>query len=530
VVLFDGAKRRIEQVGLEYAFEGAGEAGRRSAETMRARKLTRAAAIKEGLLEEFEARYVSAYDGTAVLEYRESRGKPDGTLIGEMGHGNHAWHFDPRCFGQVMLSYATTLESGFATDGAESVTLIGKEIVEGGAAWHVEVKWPSYTADYWISVANPEWLLKKAVMGDVVVSRFDPKRPRDPLPIETVETARDGAVIRYRRLTSQYNIPVDPEFCTLASLGMARGTEVTDVRVHRRIGYWDGKGLSQDLPKKGEVAEEEGGLTLRDRMSFLKHEPESERGFEAATWIFSNTPDGEEVAKAGKALIDHHLANTNLFAIAERLEELRPRCQKDLLRGILEKNPVAEIRCRACFSLAITFRDEADFGLKKKETAEARGYFQRVIAEFSKAGLEAVDKVFKSQKAIKEIDTLWVGKAAPDFAAKTVTGEMFKLPNFSGRVVVLFFRTWGGNDLEWHQKLNVKFAPRGVQFVDVVCNKEIKYPVEWPTILDGDRGPIADLFMVRSWTSTFILGKDGKIRARDLGWDLEKGIEAALLE
>jgi RNA polymerase sigma factor (sigma-70 family) len=528
LAVFDGSKRRIEQIGNEYAYVGSGSAGEHSAQMIKERKLNRGEAMQAGFLEEFEARYVSSYDGAAVLEYRERGGKPDGTTIAEVNDGPLAMHFDQRCLG-LRLSGNSTVESALGLNHAIKPTLTGQEMVEGTPTWHIESKWnDDVPAEYWVSVAQPERLLKHAMLGEVFVSRYSNDKPRDPLPIEVIAIDRH-AVRRLTRGATQYNIPVDPALFTLAGLGMPRGTSVSDRRSHRQIGYWTGDGLSGDLPKKGEGESAQiSGLSLRERISFLETEPESERGFEAATWILLNTPDGEEVAKAGKALIDHHLRNTNLFSVAERLETLRPRCQKELLKGILQKNPVAEIRCRACFSLAMTLRDEAEYGVKKKETGEARTYFQRVITEFSKAGNEGFDKARKSEKAIREMDTVWDGCAVPNFEAKTVAGESFKLADYSGRVVVIFFRTGGGFDFEWHQKLHAKFAPKGVQFVDIVCEKSINTPVEWPMILDGNYGTIGELFMIREWTSAFVIGKDGRINARNLLWDLDKGIEAAL--
>jgi hypothetical protein len=39
--------------------------------------------------------------------------------------------------------------------------------------------------------------------------------------------------------------PIPPETWTLTGLNLPAGTPVSDLRIHKRIGYWDGKGLSK---------------------------------------------------------------------------------------------------------------------------------------------------------------------------------------------------------------------------------------------------------------------------------------------
>jgi hypothetical protein len=51
------------------------------------------------------------------------------------------------------------------------------------------------------------------------------------------------------RRNTRYDVPIEPKAFTLAGLGMPVGTPVVDVRIHQRIGYWNAKNLSVNLPR-----------------------------------------------------------------------------------------------------------------------------------------------------------------------------------------------------------------------------------------------------------------------------------------
>src|SRR5437764_12157622 len=80
-------------------------------------------------------------------------------------------------------------------NGAKSIELAGKEMVEGIPAWHVQVR-SKYDAllDFWIDVARPTRVLKHASGRNFVVSKYDDANPRDPIPTEaTMMDFRTGS-------------------------------------------------------------------------------------------------------------------------------------------------------------------------------------------------------------------------------------------------------------------------------------------------------------------------------------------------
>ncbi len=130
---------------------------------------------------------------------------------------------------------------------------------------------------------------------------------------------------RFMRSNSHFNVTIDPASFTLAGLGMQVGTDVSDNRIHRRIGYWTGAGLSEDLPPT-KSAEPQFAPNLAELLAELENAPGSPEALEAATWIRLNSPDGPEVEKAAEVILKEHSRNTNLASLCKELERVRHRC------------------------------------------------------------------------------------------------------------------------------------------------------------------------------------------------------------
>ena len=241
------------------------------------------------------------------------------------------------------------------------------------------------TLEFWIDVAQPARLLKQSVGNDFALSKYDEANPRDPIPAEvtTMTSHENGALVfstHFVRSNAQFNVTIDPAAFTLAGLGMAVGTPVTDIRIHRSIGYWTGTGLSESLPRK--QTEPQTPPNLADLQDLLEYHAASPEALQAATWILLNTPDGPEVEQAADVILREHTCNTNLVYLCTELGRVRHRCSRKLLEAFLKNNPSADVRGTACFTLATLLKDEAKYGENKKATAEATKQFERVIAEF----------------------------------------------------------------------------------------------------------------------------------------------------
>ncbi len=141
-------------------------------------------------------------------------------------------------------------------------------------------------------------------------------------------------------------------------------------------------------------------------------------------------------------------------------------------------------------------------------------------------------------------DVLGAGATAPDFRATQLDGEELGLSELRGKVVLLdFWATWCvlcrqelPNLLEFQRTLAAggELVIVGVS-VDEDADAARRFVdsrgIGWPQIAQGlaTRGPIATLYNVCSTPTSFVIGRDGRIRARDLfGADLRAELERAL--
>src|SRR5437867_1407378 len=203
-----------------------------------------------------DAHYATAYDGTAMLRF-DSEG---GTTINDPTKGV-GYVFDPRILGlHAALVPTMTVENCVASTKAQAVRMIGKESVGRVEAWHVRVQSKSdETSDFWIDAHRPYRVVKHS-RGQrfVVASKFDDANPNDPIPTEVKRLEYKNAIpfweTRMTRRNARFNGPIDPRAWTLAGLGMPVGTAVVDLRIHRRIGYWNGSGLSKEPQPKSSAS------------------------------------------------------------------------------------------------------------------------------------------------------------------------------------------------------------------------------------------------------------------------------------
>lgn len=543
--LFAGSKLRSEQFGHEYSYAYAEDEAQQADIRQRADRLDRDAAVRAGLLKRFESHHALIYDGSALMDYWEKDGKPDGTTIVDPSRGTSSFIFDPRCLGlTTVVSMRSAVESCLGYTGAKSIALLGEELVEGLPAWHVRVQ-SKYgeTLDFWIEVAHPEQLLRHARGANVTVSKYDQANARDPIPTEvTTMNLRNGApssTARFLRTQARFNLPVAPSSFTLAGLGMQVGTPVTDVRISRRIGYWTGVGLSDNLPRKT-GPEPQPAPHLDEMLALLEDYPGAPEALAAATWILLNTPDGPEVAKAAEVIQQEHTRDTNLVSLCEELERMRPRCAKPLLAAILKDNPSTEVRGTACLTLATLYKAESQYGQNKSATAEAEKHFERVVTQFGQVTRPGGAKLAETaQRERSELRRLTIGQPAPEIEGEDLDGRPLKLSDYHGKVVVLTFWWAGYHEAPEHVKLVERMAGKPFAFLGVYGDVELakgqaevkKYGLTWPSFRDPPGGAIATTWNVQGWPNLWVLDRQGLIRYRGLrGSDLVQAVEKLLAE
>ena len=182
--VFDGEHRRFESRAREYSYVMTGpDAAKVTDAKIAELGLDQEAAVQAGLLTGFESHHVTAYDGSALLDYWSGDGQTD---IRDPAKGSGSYVFDPRILGLTpALSPTSTVEGCLAYGDAKAVNFAGKETVEGIATWHVSVlsKW-NMNCDFWIDASHPSHVVKCQYSGDTVISKFDATNHQDPIPID----------------------------------------------------------------------------------------------------------------------------------------------------------------------------------------------------------------------------------------------------------------------------------------------------------------------------------------------------------
>ncbi len=251
-VVFDGEKRRFEQLQRESAYVSTNEA------FVDAKRLELNgdddALAQMGLIRFQDAHYRTVYDGKELIRFDPRQD----TTIDDPARGSVTYIFDPRTFGLAdNLSIGSPIEDFFGYRTAQSIALVGKETVGIIAAWHIRVRVAdSWRYEFWIDVNHPTHVIKEESpnVGTTILARFDDQNPSDPLPVEVDSTEHFGGdprpwETRMIRVNTRYNVPIEPKAFTLAGLGMPIGTSVNDIRIQRRIGYWAGSNLSENFPR-----------------------------------------------------------------------------------------------------------------------------------------------------------------------------------------------------------------------------------------------------------------------------------------
>jgi peroxiredoxin len=473
---------------------------------------------------------VTFYDGQTVADYWETDSPHPRAALDAPGRSG-VFIFDPRCLGISTSMYVENrVESCLAFREAKSITLAGKDAVEGNAAWHVQVQSKSdYTFDFWIDALHPTRVLKLEANGNVALSRYSEMDLKDPLPVEVRNIDYRNSVPRYEtryvRLSAQYNVAIDRACWTLDGLRMKVGTDVCDNRIHRRIGYWTGTGLSDDLPRKDESPP--AAPNRAELLTLLEHDPATPDALAAAQWILCNSADGPDVQKAADVILEAHIQSPDLVRLTQELERMRHNCASNLLQAMLDQNPNDDVRGNACLALATLRKDAAEYGKNKQATAEAERLYERVIAQFSQVKQRGYSLAELARPELAELRRLSIGKVAPEIEDYDLYDRAMKLSDYRGKVVVLvFWSALSPVEHETREYLRLVEQMEGKPFVLLGVHADDgtekakaaaeKYEMSWPSFQDARGGPIAKTYNQNAWPTIYVLDRKGVIRYRGL--------------
>jgi peroxiredoxin len=540
-ILFDGNKHCAESFRREYSYVLTGpDAGAVTDAKRRQLGLDKEAAVRAGLLKGFESHHVTSFDGgETFIDYWATDEKPFHAKVDEVRKGTGNWLFDPRVLGLTPSPSAKdTIESCLSDNRVQSVDLVGQETVEGGSTWHLVMRFPKEwhcDRQFWVDARNPARVLKQEFNGNTAYSRFSQTDPSDPIPVEVKEVHFTGRELsRYEvcfvRRKARFNIPVDSATWTLAGLKMPVGTEIIDYRISRRIGYWDGVGLSQSLPaNRPRQMLENRPSNPSALLRMIEDDPKSLFALEGATWIILNTPDGTQVEHAADLIRREHIRSTNLVDLSHGLLRVRHRCAKGLLQAIIDENPDTTSQGHACYALATLLKDQANEDENTQSAARADELFQRVVERYGLAEWEGKPLGELAKPELQELRRLGIGKEAPEIEGDDLDGKKMRLSDYRGKVVVLsFWGTWCGPCMAMvpdERKLVATYSADAFAMVGVNSDSDqarLKAVVErekitWRSFRDGfSRDAIATTWNVHSWPTVYVLDQKGIIRYKNV--------------
>ena len=196
------------------------------------------------LLDEGEIHSFNRHDHEDVLVYDVRRAADQGSLI-----------FDPRILGLSDTMTATqTVRVCLWYEQATEVVLVGKEEIKGVSVWRVKVRKKSSEADFWIE--EPSFRVYRKTVQSLngkrrieIDSEFDASGTTSPLPriVHIKRIQPNNTFHRDITVTSmEWPATIPDERFTLKSMDLPKNTAVVDLGSMRRIGFWNGEGLTKD--------------------------------------------------------------------------------------------------------------------------------------------------------------------------------------------------------------------------------------------------------------------------------------------
>lgn len=141
-------------------------------------------------------------------------------------------------------------------------------------------------------------------------------------------------------------------------------------------------------------------------------------------------------------------------------------------------------------------------------------------------------RINKVKTAKTELDSikarLDTGRVAPDFSNTDLQGKEYKIASYRGQPVLLhFFAAWSKpamSEIGSVKYIQKTYAPKGLMVLSISLddNKDLlikaieNEKINWPVLFDqlGIMSPIAKLYNVETLPYYFLLGKNGRIKAK----------------
>lgn len=233
----------------EISFEIAQDGDRRRFEVTNAEGKSNVVVIKDG--DEFLGYRRKPQEDVQIYDLQRAKGV----------RGDRC--FDPRAIGLTDILFVdTTVSDCLRYREHENPRVVGEETINGVSVWKVTTRRDASgsISEYWIE--EPSFRLHRRTvqttgMSVDIRSEFDSADSLTPFPsvvhaTRTVGSRTDKTIFKIREL--KVGVDVDPKLFTLASMNLPIDTPAVDYQLSKRIGYWNGEGLSEH-PVGGQVAE-----------------------------------------------------------------------------------------------------------------------------------------------------------------------------------------------------------------------------------------------------------------------------------
>ncbi|MBN2292881.1 MAG: carboxypeptidase regulatory-like domain-containing protein [Pirellulales bacterium] len=200
---------------------------------------------------------------------------------------------------------------------------------------------------------------------------------------------------------------------------------------------------------------------------------------------------------------------------------------------LMDKSPHREVKGRACLLAAQVFEQDIDSAYRSGEqpSEKARGqaikFYRQVISDYADISQWRHGTIGEqAEKALNQLENLWIGQKAPDIIGRDLDGKPMKLSDYRGKIVVLAFTCqiewWSGlartieefNNDDQVVVLGVYAGPDR----EAARKAAAKHNIPWRIWFDGpdEQGPIVSAWNNTSWPNTHVIDQKDVIRYRNV--------------
>jgi thiol-disulfide isomerase/thioredoxin len=320
----------------------------------------------------------------------------------------------------------------------------------------------------------------------------------------------------------KYTVTVEPEPEALAQLKAERQGQLNQIKA-------DLKKAQQALIQQLQTA---SGQAEKDRIMDQYYEVAVDYAAKLSTFAEANAGDttAADALKSCQQLLGL-AGRTASASAASKLKNLMATAKNKNVQGMA----AVALGSSSIVQYERTYQKNGKPAAMNK-AAEAEALLRELKIRFT--DLDAVGK--KLDDLADDLANRSVGKTAKEIVSEDIDGKKFKLSDFKGKVVVLYF--WGSwcapcvAMIPHEKKLAARLERSRFAMVGINSDKDRgkakKYLEEkgitWTQVFDGGtKGPIDQAWRVNHWPTIYVLDAKGVIRYREVR---EAALDAAVDE